>query len=233
MAMLRTFPTRGAIARPARSAADVVVFLGAAALLWLLVRLAHGADVPWTPATAPASISTNPCRDSLLRRVSYRRGWQALPGLARTLGGPAAPQLIAAGTVAGATLFLGAALFNTLTLPALADQPALGAVVYHLGYLIGGPAHVVALAILIGTTAIAGRLPGRLPRWLSIAGLVIAGIGLLAVLNFATPPVPAAWVMPFIPGGRFPGYLFIVAAAVALRRPPALSPAASATPLPN
>ena len=32
--------------------------------------------------------------------------------------------------------------------------------------------------------------------------------------------VPAAWVMPFIPGGRFPGYLFILAAVVALRRHP-------------
>lgn len=151
-------------------------------------------------------------------------------GLARTLGGAAAPQLIAAGSVAGTTLFLGAALFSTLTLPELADQPALGAMVYHLGYLIGGPAHVVALAILIGTTAIAGRLSGKLPRWLSIAGFVIAGVGLLAVLNFATPPVPAAWVMPFIPGGRFPGYLFILAAVVALRRHPRrTTPASAAT----
>jgi NitT/TauT family transport system permease protein len=31
--MLRTFPTRGVLARPARSVADVVVFLGAVALL--------------------------------------------------------------------------------------------------------------------------------------------------------------------------------------------------------
>lgn len=131
----------------------------------------------------------------------------------------------------GSTLFLGAAMFSTLTLPQLADQPALGAVVYHLGYLIGGPAHVVALGILVGTTAAAGRSSGRLPGWLTIAGLVIAGIGLLASLNFATPPVPAAWVMPFIPGGRFPGYLFIVAVVIALRWRAAPARTSSTTPM--
>ncbi|WP_329056250.1 ABC transporter permease subunit [Amycolatopsis sp. NBC_01488] len=60
MALLRTFPTKGVLTRPRRTIADVVVFLGAAALLWLLVRLAHGAAVPWTPATAPSTVSTDP-----------------------------------------------------------------------------------------------------------------------------------------------------------------------------
>jgi NitT/TauT family transport system permease protein len=60
MSLLRTFPTRGVLARPGRTAADVVVFLGAAALLWLVVRLAHGVTVPWTPETAPSTVSTDP-----------------------------------------------------------------------------------------------------------------------------------------------------------------------------
>jgi NitT/TauT family transport system permease protein len=61
MAMLRTFPTRGVLARPSRNvAADMVVFLGAAALLWLIVRMAHGVTVPWTPETAPAQVSADP-----------------------------------------------------------------------------------------------------------------------------------------------------------------------------
>jgi NitT/TauT family transport system permease protein len=60
MSLLRTFPTRGALARPGRGAADVLVFLGAAALLWLVVRLAHGTAVPWTEATAPSTVSTDP-----------------------------------------------------------------------------------------------------------------------------------------------------------------------------
>jgi NitT/TauT family transport system permease protein len=60
MSLLRTFPTRGALARPGRGAADVLVFLGAAALLWLVVRLAHGTAVPWNGATAPSTVSTDP-----------------------------------------------------------------------------------------------------------------------------------------------------------------------------
>ncbi|UKD58155.1 ABC transporter permease subunit [Amycolatopsis sp. FU40] len=58
--MLRTFPTRGALVRPRSTIADVAVFLGAAAALWLIVRLAHGAATAWTPATAPSTVSTDP-----------------------------------------------------------------------------------------------------------------------------------------------------------------------------
>lgn len=59
--MIGTFPSRSALARPGRNpAADVVVFLGAAALLWLIVRVAQGTTVPWTVENAPASVSTDP-----------------------------------------------------------------------------------------------------------------------------------------------------------------------------
>ncbi|GAA4535645.1 ABC transporter permease [Amycolatopsis samaneae] len=61
MSLLRTFPSRGVLDRPRRRVvADVVVFLGAAVLLWALVRLAHGATVPWDEATAPSTVSTDP-----------------------------------------------------------------------------------------------------------------------------------------------------------------------------
>lgn len=138
-------------------------------------------------------------------------------GLARTFSGRASAQLIGAGTLAAGTLLLTAVLTNTLTLPVLADQPVLTAVLYHLVFMTGGPAHVVALAALVGTTSVAGWHSGRLPRWLSISGFVIAVLGLLAALNFA---VPVALVGPFIPLGRFPAFLFIVATVVVLRRTP-------------
>src|SRR6476659_8895346 len=61
MVMLRTFPTRGALDRPTRNiSADVVVFIGAAALLWLIVRLVQSASIPWTVEHAPPSVSTDP-----------------------------------------------------------------------------------------------------------------------------------------------------------------------------
>jgi NitT/TauT family transport system permease protein len=61
MAVMGTFPTRAALGGPRRSVvADVVVFLGAAAVLWLIVHLARGTTVPWTVENAPSEVSTDP-----------------------------------------------------------------------------------------------------------------------------------------------------------------------------
>jgi NitT/TauT family transport system permease protein len=61
MTLIRTFPSGGVLARPARNrAADVIVFVGGAALLWLIVRVAHGTTVPWTVENAPSAVSTDP-----------------------------------------------------------------------------------------------------------------------------------------------------------------------------
>jgi NitT/TauT family transport system permease protein len=50
-------------ARPARNwAADVAVFVGAAVLLWLVVRVGRGTAVPWTVPSAPSSVSTDPAQ---------------------------------------------------------------------------------------------------------------------------------------------------------------------------
>ncbi|WP_158888825.1 ABC transporter permease [Amycolatopsis anabasis] len=60
MTLLRSFPSRDVLSRPRSSVADVLVFVGAAALMWLLVRLMHGVSVPWDEATAPSTVSTDP-----------------------------------------------------------------------------------------------------------------------------------------------------------------------------
>src|SRR5262245_24954749 len=57
----RTIPVQGALVRPARNrVADAVVFIGAASLLWLVVRLLSSANVPWTVEHAPSTVSTDP-----------------------------------------------------------------------------------------------------------------------------------------------------------------------------
>ncbi len=63
MTVVHTFPGRGVAvaARPARNwAADVAVFVGAAVVLWLVVRVGRGTAVPWTVPSAPSSVSTDP-----------------------------------------------------------------------------------------------------------------------------------------------------------------------------
>ena len=139
-------------------------------------------------------------------------------GLARTFGGRAAPQLIAAGVLAAGTLIGSAALTSALTLPALTGQPALTAVLAYLVFLIGGPAHVASLALLTATTAAAGRRSGRLPGRLCTFGFVVAAIGLLSLLNLALPALPPLATAVFIPAGRFGGFAFIVGSVITLWR---------------
>ncbi|MBO0878347.1 MAG: hypothetical protein J2P19_33680, partial [Pseudonocardia sp.] len=51
-------------------------------------------------------------------------------------------------------------------------------------------------------------------------GFVVAAFGLAASLNLAVPALPSIAVAAFIPAGRFLGFVFIVAAVLALRRRP-------------
>src|ERR1700752_2525641 len=77
MTSMRTFPAPGALVRPSRSwAADVAVFAGAAALLWLGGHLISKANSPWRVEHPPTTVSTDPANlpyyaaRSLLRMVS-------------------------------------------------------------------------------------------------------------------------------------------------------------------
>jgi NitT/TauT family transport system permease protein len=61
MSVVGTFPSPGVASRPPRSRiADLAVFVGAAVILWLVVRVGGGMAVPWTVAGAPSSVSTDP-----------------------------------------------------------------------------------------------------------------------------------------------------------------------------
>ncbi|WP_280269825.1 ABC transporter permease [Nocardia wallacei] len=59
MTALRTFPARGTLDRPRSRWADVAVFAAAAVLIWVIVRLSAGLDVPFHPDRSSASISTD------------------------------------------------------------------------------------------------------------------------------------------------------------------------------
>src|ERR1700742_1980460 len=79
MTSMRTFPAQGALVRPARNwVADAVVFVGAATLLWLVVRLASSANVPWTVEHAPSTVSTDPANLPYYAARSLLRMFAAL-----------------------------------------------------------------------------------------------------------------------------------------------------------
>lgn len=78
MTATRTYPSRGALARPKSGAADLVVLAATVALLWLLVRLAHGVDVPFDESNAPSKISTDPAELPYYAARSLLRMFAAL-----------------------------------------------------------------------------------------------------------------------------------------------------------
>lgn len=79
MTALPMTPTRLALpSRPRSRGADILVFVGVAILLWLVVRLGHGASVPWTVANAAAAVSTDPSQLPYYAARSLLRMFAAL-----------------------------------------------------------------------------------------------------------------------------------------------------------
>ncbi|RDI55590.1 ABC transporter permease [Nocardia mexicana] len=81
MTALRSFPARGTLDRPRSRWADAAVFAGAAVLIWVIVRLSAGLNVPFHPNQSSANISTDADRLPYYAARSLLRMFLAL-GLA-------------------------------------------------------------------------------------------------------------------------------------------------------
>lgn len=57
---LRSFPSRGVLRRPALRPADLIVSVGVLALLYAVIHVGHGLTAPFSVATAPSQVSTDP-----------------------------------------------------------------------------------------------------------------------------------------------------------------------------
>src|SRR6202165_4688927 len=62
MTLPRPYSSRAALDRPPRRAVDIVVFFAAAVLLWVIVRVSWGINVPFDVTSAPTRVSTDPAR---------------------------------------------------------------------------------------------------------------------------------------------------------------------------
>jgi NitT/TauT family transport system permease protein len=78
MTLLRSYPSRDALVRPASRGVDIVVFLGAAVLLGVIVRVSSGIDVPFDATSAPATVSTDPAQLPYYAARSLLRMFAAL-----------------------------------------------------------------------------------------------------------------------------------------------------------
>ncbi len=128
--------------------------------------------------------------------------------------GTVAELALAGGIMSASTMLFSASALLVLGSTDLASDDATAALLYHLSFWLGGPIHVAGLGLLIVSAAYGLGLP----KWLSIAGLVIGTAGMLASLSAIVPPM-----VLFTPIGRFLGFIWIVVATVllALRRTPA------------
>jgi hypothetical protein len=133
----------------------------------------------------------------------------------RYLGVQAAGTTIAlvGGILASAFLSLCALFGWVLSRPDVVNQPSLVRALHDLAFLAGGPAHVVALGLLVAGIAVTSGFAGLLPRWMAWVGVAIA---VAAELSTLTLVLPAAAIL--LPLARFTSFVWIIAVGALLPR---------------
>lgn len=124
---------------------------------------------------------------------------------------PGATIALAGGLLSAGALGLSGLLQWTLSRPAVRGDAALVRALHDMSFLTGGPAHIVALGLLIAGIAVPSLILGLLPRALAWAGLVIATIAELGALVLIWPSL--ALVLPI---ARFPGLIWLIVAGFLL-----------------
>jgi hypothetical protein len=119
---------------------------------------------------------------------------------------------IAGGAVASVSLAASATAAAALTTGPGRDEDRARSL-HRFVFAAGGPVHGAGLALLLGALGLAGRRTGALPRPLTTAALVSAGVDALAPVVLAVPK--AALV---IPAGRFPTFVVLGISGVRLAR---------------
>ncbi|GAA4607153.1 hypothetical protein GCM10023195_26860 [Actinoallomurus liliacearum] len=142
---------------------------------------------------------------ALTAAVLYRR-LRALgitaPGSAITLVGGVS----AAGALSLSGMF-------TWTGGRVETDPALARALADLGFVAGGPAFVAMFALLAAGISVTGLLAGLLPRAVTWTGLVLAAVGMVALLTLLASPF--GFLLPVV---RFGGTVWLVAVAALLPR---------------
>lgn len=126
---------------------------------------------------------------------------------------PAAAIALLGGGLAAGALGLTGLLAWTLSRPDVGADPALVRAIYYLVFLVGGPAHIVALGLLVAAIAVPGVARGLTPRPVAWAGLAIAALAEAATLVLAWPSLAV-----ILPIARVSALIWLVVAAALLPR---------------
>jgi hypothetical protein len=99
----------------------------------------------------------------------------------------------------------------TMSSPGIAQDSTLLLALYRFSFALGGPGFSVPFGLLIAGVSVTAGLSKLLPKWLVIAGLVIAVIGELSWLDILFPKA-----LLLIPLTRFPGFIWLITAGFVL-----------------
>jgi hypothetical protein len=110
-------------------------------------------------------------------------------------------------------MFVSAFSLWTLARPDIAQDPAVTAALYYLGFAFGGPGFAVPLGLLLLGLSIPAAFMRLLPKWLTILGIALGVCGELSSLNLLWPK--AIFLIPLT---RFPGFIWLIAAGILLPR---------------
>lgn len=124
---------------------------------------------------------------------------------------PGATIALVGGVLAAMSLSLSAMIVWTLSRPEVLPQPALVRALHDLSFQAGGPGFVVPFGLLLAGVAVPGLIVGLLPRWLAVAGLVLATLAEVSALALLVDG--AAYLLPV---ARFGGLAWLIAAGVLL-----------------
>lgn len=103
------------------------------------------------------------------------------------------------------SIIISSSVMWVLAYDGIADNGAISRMLYYVCFAIGGVGYSVPLGLLIAGVAVTSAFSRFLPKWLWIAGIVIAVIGELSWFSMIFPKL-----LPLIPLTRFPGFIWLI-----------------------
>src|SRR5215475_2308546 len=111
------------------------------------------------------------------------------------------------GFAASIFLALSAGAGWVLSQPGMATEASALRAIQLLGFVTGGPGHVVTLGLLLAGVSVPSAFAKLIPRWLVWLGLIVAAICELSALSLV---FPKAGIL--LPLGRFPAFIWLIGA---------------------
>jgi hypothetical protein len=109
------------------------------------------------------------------------------------------------------TMMVSASILWAMTYPGVAQDAAVIEALYRLDFALGGPGFSVPFGLLLAGVSVTAGFSKLLPKWVAVAGVLIAIVGELSWLDILFPKA-----LPLIPLTRFPGFVWLIAAGFLL-----------------